>query len=408
MYRSTTATLKFARKGKRRQISEFLGEYAKLTQFYVDLIWDHYKIEENVPNYIPKDLTSQADTWLSARIRQCASKQASGIVKGTRDKQRRRAYVVNELKKKGQHGKARKLQKIINKTIVSPPDLNGKVNPQLDSRFIKIDLYSGTSFDGWVTLGSIGGKIKLSIPFKRHKHFNKLFEQGALKNSITLSKDQITFAFEIEDPKEKTEGDILGVDIGQTSVVSTSSGHQSQSDKHGHTLKSICNKLARKKKSSKAFRCTQKHRKNHINEACNKIDLSNVKQINLEKIKHLRYKKKATTRALGHWTYTEVFDKLCDLANRSGVLIKRVDPTYTSQRCSECGWVRKSNRKGESFSCGHCGCCYNADLNAARNIALELPGISWKQRLRRENAWGFFYERLAKEPVVPLAQKLKR
>jgi len=53
---------------------------------------------------------------------------------------------------------------------------------------------------------------------------------------------------------------------------------------------------------------------------------------------------------------------------RGGELIK-IPPHYTSQTCSECGHVLKTNRKSQSrFVCEACGLEMNADYNAARNI----------------------------------------
>ncbi len=51
--------------------------------------------------------------------------------------------------------------------------------------------------------------------------------------------------------------------------------------------------------------------------------------------------------------------------------LELVPAAYTSQRCSQCGYVAPGNRKSQAvFQCGACGAgpC-NADVNAARNIA---------------------------------------
>ncbi|MGB2580964.1 MAG: zinc ribbon domain-containing protein [Thermoplasmata archaeon] len=46
-----------------------------------------------------------------------------------------------------------------------------------------------------------------------------------------------------------------------------------------------------------------------------------------------------------------------------------MDARYTSQRCSRCGDIRKSNRTGLVYRCKACAFELHADLNAARNIA---------------------------------------
>jgi len=50
--------------------------------------------------------------------------------------------------------------------------------------------------------------------------------------------------------------------------------------------------------------------------------------------------------------------------------VQKINPAYTSQRCSECGHVDADSRKSQAlFACTACGYCGNADVNAARNIA---------------------------------------
>src|SRR5690606_33091117 len=56
------------------------------------------------------------------------------------------------------------------------------------------------------------------------------------------------------------------------------------------------------------------------------------------------------------------------LEERGGALVT-VDPSYTSQTCSECGAVDRESRKSQaSFVCQHCGFRAHADHNAAINI----------------------------------------
>ena len=67
------------------------------------------------------------------------------------------------------------------------------------------------------------------------------------------------------------------------------------------------------------------------------------------------------------------------LAYKAGELLK-VDPAYTSQTCSRCGHVDKSNRPSQAvFACGACGFRANADHNAAINI-LARAGLPSRAR----------------------------
>ncbi|WP_345483209.1 transposase [Nonomuraea ferruginea] len=50
--------------------------------------------------------------------------------------------------------------------------------------------------------------------------------------------------------------------------------------------------------------------------------------------------------------------------------VVKVNPAYTSQRCSACGIVDREARESQArYRCRSCGYAGNADVNAARNIA---------------------------------------
>jgi putative transposase len=50
--------------------------------------------------------------------------------------------------------------------------------------------------------------------------------------------------------------------------------------------------------------------------------------------------------------------------------VEKINPAYTSQRCSACGHTAAESRKSQAlFVCVACHFTCNADVNAARNIA---------------------------------------
>ena len=50
--------------------------------------------------------------------------------------------------------------------------------------------------------------------------------------------------------------------------------------------------------------------------------------------------------------------------------VEKINPAFTSQRCSACGQVDGKSRESQAvFQCTACGYACNADVNAARNIA---------------------------------------
>lgn len=388
MIRSTKVTLKYANQNKKETLVLVLSEYKKVTQFFVDYLWNNTPINGKIPTLLPKEVTEQATTFLSKRMIQCSAKQASGIVRGCRRKIEKRLYILNKLKVEGRFKQARKLAHIIKMNPIGKPELHD-VQAELDSRFVEIEYDNETSFDGWINLGSIGNKLKLTLPFNSHKHLNLLKKQGKQMSGLRISEDKVTFMFELE-KEEKNTGKTIGIDIGIITPFTSSDGTYCEEKCNGHTMQSVCKRLSLKKKGSKGFFRTVKHRTNLIGFYNNKLDWNNTRKIRIENIRNLRYKR-SSSRYLSHFVYREFFDKLKQTAERQGVLVEQVCPTYTSQRCSCCGWTRRRNRNGKKFECSSCGFATDADFNASVNISLDLAPIRKSERCKRLNLTGFFW-----------------
>jgi putative transposase len=81
----------------------------------------------------------------------------------------------------------------------------------------------------------------------------------------------------------------------------------------------------------------------------------------------LRKPQRATMHS---WAFAQLGSFLAYKAKQAGVAFVEVDPAYTSQTCSACGWVDKKKRRSQAvFECGRCGSVGHADHNAAINIA---------------------------------------
>lgn len=100
----------------------------------------------------------------------------------------------------------------------------------------------------------------------------------------------------------------------------------------------------------------------------------NAKYINLECLKGYDTDKKV----LRNWSYYELQSMIEYKANKYGIVVRKINPCYTSQVCSECGHYEERQRVSqEKFICGNDDCRFhntksgyiNADFNAARNIA---------------------------------------
>ncbi len=76
-------------------------------------------------------------------------------------------------------------------------------------------------------------------------------------------------------------------------------------------------------------------------------------------------------KRLRHWTYYDLQMKVEQKCKEAGIKFKKIDPRYTSQRCSRCGNIDKNNRLDQAtFCCTECGFEANADYNASQNISI--------------------------------------
>lgn len=400
MIKSTKVSIKFANKCKLSVYKLIASEYRKAVKLCIRSLWEM----ETLPKSPDSSVYKLCGSFGNTAFRQAAARQALQIVRGTRKKLDSKKFVCSKLNAEGKFKQARKLQRKLDETSISMPDVD-KFGCQLNHRFIDVELENVNSFDGWVKIKTVGNGLGVCIPFKRHKQFNRLLAQGKLLKGARLHDNYIEFSFELPD-KINDGNSTIGIDVGQHSILSASNGQQITVDAHGHSYRSICEKLARKKKGSKSFKKATRHRTNFIRWSLNQLDLNGVKEARIEKLKNV-YKGKRISRVMSHWNYRELRTLLISYLKERDVLVSEVSPGYTSQCCSKCGRVRKSNRKGRLFKCDHCGNIMNADLNASINIALNRkPFIMEKVRSERLNIKGFFWNpdgsiSLSKEPIVP-------
>ena len=74
---------------------------------------------------------------------------------------------------------------------------------------------------------------------------------------------------------------------------------------------------------------------------------------------------------LRNWSYHQLQEFIKYKAKAAGIDVVIVNPKYTSQRCSKCGYIHKDNRQTQSnFLCLSCGYEDNADFNGAKNISI--------------------------------------
>lgn len=405
MIRTTNHSLSFANSNKIEKYTQFLDECLSTSKQYLDYLWDNkieFEIKEQkkffdikndnleIPSMLSNpDVESKIEnfkTKLSGRARKCILTQVLGIIKATTEVRRKRLFVFSKLCEEGVYNE--RLYLNLQKFQALKPNLDN-INFEFNSICCDYEKTDGY-FNGFLQLMSIGdefGKIRLPIKFHRN---NKKYQDWKMMNSFLIGKDFINIRWEKEQ-KLKEEGSDVGGDQGKLTVLTLSDRQTTpKTDKHGHSLDSIIDKLSRKKKGSKAFEKAQSHRKNFIHWSINQLNFNNVKHIKLEEVININYGRKQC-RSMSHWTNTIIRDKISSRCEVNGVRFTLQSCTYRSQRCSQCGLVRKSNRKGKVYICG-CGYSDDADFNASCNHEQILPDIPTKLRKLNLNRKGFYWK----------------
>ena len=99
----------------------------------------------------------------------------------------------------------------------------------------------------------------------------------------------------------------------------------------------------------------------------------------LENLKGIRKQAKKSVKSfrysLTSWSFYQFEQMLEYKAKLQGIPIFYIEPQYTSQQCSKCGHIEKSNRDKKVFACKNCGHVENADVNAGFVIACRHTDI---------------------------------
>ena len=135
------------------------------------------------------------------------------------------------------------------------------------------------------------------------------------------------------------------------------------------------NKIQKKQQGSKAFKRTLKERDYYINKIAKQLPYNDTKVIVMENIKNIKKNTKKEKKLrkefrskFQRWTYAKLLSRIKQLCELNGVHFHTINPAYTSQTCSKCGFVHRLNRCGEMFSCRNCGYTEDADYVASENI----------------------------------------
>jgi IS605 OrfB family transposase len=122
---------------------------------------------------------------------------------------------------------------------------------------------------------------------------------------------------------------------------------------------------------------------NRANDLIAEAHNADVDGIIFEELDHIR-EHIANGSKFQQWAYAKFVELVKYKVKSTALFVDFINPAYTSQRCSHCGFTHEDNRDDKQFACQDCGYEANADYNAAKNIANRYCGyIHRGQKSRR-------------------------
>jgi len=250
-------------------------------------------------------------------------------------------------------------------------------------RLMALDRVSLSTVSGRVTCRLLGGKRQhemLVDPQWEIGGADLVWRRGVYYLHVTQST---------EAPSITETPDAIGVDLGIVNVATDSTGERftgarvrevrNRSVKRRAALQRVGTRSAQRRLKQMSGR-EQRFMKdvNHtISTALVKKAVVWRKALALEDLTGIRDRtmvRREDRDARHSWAFNQLRTYIAYKAAWAGVQVRFVDPAYTSQTCSQCGHGERANRQSQaSFQCRQCGCCLNADINAATNISLAEP-----------------------------------
>ncbi len=236
---------------------------------------------------------------------------------------------------------------------------------------------------------------------------------GKIK-TVTVSYEAYRYyasiLLEIEAEPVKINRTPIGIDMGVVYAVTDSDGNHHKIEDYSQGYQKELRKLERYQKAlSRKKKGSKRYQKVKIKLARQHKRVSNIRYNFLHQISHTYSENQAIVEDLNIKAMTKsakgtienpgknvkaksalnrkilqnswsLFFKLFEYKTNHNLI--KVDPKYTSQTCSRCGYVDKNNRVTQSrFVCKSCGFTINADINAAKNIlARGIHGNNARQQ----------------------------
>jgi len=232
-----------------------------------------------------------------------------------------------------------------------------------------------------------GNKLHLSKIGKVKVHLSRPIEGRIKTCTIKREADGWYAVFAVEKERDRSlelaPEESVGIDVGIESFATLSTGEQVDNPKFlraGESeLKTAQRRVSRRERRSKRRKkavvlLAKKHQKIarqrrhfHFKEArklTRKYRVIKVEKLNIKGM----VKNHHLAKSISDVGWGEFISILASKAEEAGGEVVKVNPAYTSQRCSRCGHRHKMPLSMRIYRCGQCGLIIHRDHNGAINI----------------------------------------
>ncbi|MGB9811382.1 MAG: zinc ribbon domain-containing protein [Dictyoglomus turgidum] len=412
----------FPNKGKIHKIEQLLKEYRKTAQAISKIQWVKFFKTGKFNKYLKlKELESS----LSERYKQTCLWQVVGVLEGylsdiqeeferiiyntnLNQKTKRILIAINSRKawfnktletiywfERGEKIEyeisqeervlARKVFKYILGKWKKPNFKN--ISMHLDSKVAIVEeKQKSKSYDKWLRISTLEKGKPVLIPLKNNSYVEGV-EGGFLNFCQVQVEDGKLLVRLIKEIKRREYKPIvpeIAIDLGLNPLFATNKGDligrkflefliklDEKITKRMAYLQKNGIKPSQDKKYKGLVRKLREFLKNEINRYLNKlIETYRPASIVVEKLDFRGQRlSKRMNRLISRFGKRIVNEKLKSLQELYKIEVVYVNPAYSSQECSACGYIDKQNRKGtQEFECRACGKKTNAQINSAKNL----------------------------------------
>jgi len=262
--------------------------------------------------------------------------------------------------------------------------------------------YDQRSYGLWfdrseVSLLTLQGRLRILFTIAKHYQQYKTWKRC----SADLIQDRkgrwwlhVVMSKDIQEiPPNDTDNSFVGVDLGIVNPAADSRGkfygseHWEEVERRHAVLRSELQSKGTRSAKRKLKRTSGRQRRfrrdcDHVLSKRLVQSMESGQTLVFENLTDIRGKtklKKAQRKRLHKWSFAQMQTFVEYKAQAAGVSVVFVDPRYTSQKCSQCKHVSRSNRPEQSvFKCRVCKFTCHADHNAAINIRanyLQFKGL---------------------------------